>query len=77
MNPRPTRQIDDAVLAANVRQAFDADADLRTADISIDARSGIVTLRGRVRSATVRARAESIARGVAGVSEVVNQLTAP
>ena len=73
-NVNPTRQVDDAVLASNVRQAFESDQDLRPLNIVIDARSGIVTLSGSVPADRLRDRAGSTARSVPGVVDVVNQL---
>ncbi|MHB0970595.1 MAG: BON domain-containing protein [Thermoanaerobaculia bacterium] len=76
-NVNPTRQIDDAVLASNVRQAFESDGELRPLNIVIDAHSGIVTLSGSVPTSRLRDRAASTARSVPGVVDVVNQLTVP
>lgn len=76
-NVNPTRQVDDAVLASNVRAAFESDAELRGLTLGIDARGGIVTLSGRVRWDRHRDRAGSLARSVPGVVDVVNTITVP
>lgn len=73
-NINPERQIDDAILSANVRDALNADADLRRHEIVVNANGGMVTLHGRVSSNSERARAGTIAERVDGVTTVVNEL---
>jgi hyperosmotically inducible periplasmic protein len=70
----PTRQIDDAILSAEVLEAFAADPDLRRYDITVNSRGSLVTLLGRVDSEAHRQKAERVALGVSGVSQVDNQL---
>jgi hyperosmotically inducible protein len=74
-NVQPTRQIDDAILARQVQDALRGDRTLRLYDITVDARSGLVTLTGVVRTQAERERAGEIARSVAGVVEVENLLS--
>lgn len=76
-NISPDRQIDDAILAQRVRDAIVGDAGLRDQRIEVSAAGGAVTLTGQVRSESDRARAESLARAVAGVASVQNLLSAP
>lgn len=67
----------DAELVAVVRQAMLADAAMRRADartIAIEARNGVVTLRGYVTDGRNRDRAEQLARDVRGVLRVENAL---
>ena len=74
-NTPATRQIDDAVLASQVRDALADDAQLRAFGIVVDAKEGVVTLMGRVDMASQKQRAVDVARGVAGVAGVRDQLT--
>ncbi len=64
----------DGALVGVVRGHFGADAALRSAPIAVSAYSGVVTLRGTVATATLRAAAERSARTVSGVVAVNNQL---
>lgn len=73
-NINPERQVDDAILSTNVREALQADPDLRRYDIVVNAQGGTVTLLGSVRSNAERSRATTVAQGVQGVSRVVNEL---
>lgn len=63
-----------APLDAAVRARIGADAALRGAPISVSAAGSTVTLRGTVATAAQRAEAERMARTVAGVGAVNNQL---
>lgn len=65
---------DDALIAAKVTTGLAADKNLSALRIKVEARDGVVTLRGPAPSAAARARAEEIARNVQGVSSVNNQL---
>jgi osmotically-inducible protein OsmY len=64
----------DAALSAAVSGRLGANAALSHAAIGVSAQDGMVTLRGRVGSEALRASAERIARAVAGVVSVHNQL---
>jgi hyperosmotically inducible protein len=64
----------DTALSNAVRARIDADARLRAAPIGVSASRGTVTLSGTVASAGLRRSAEQLARTVAGVSTVNNQL---
>jgi osmotically-inducible protein OsmY len=64
----------DAQLGAAVRARLAAEPGLPVGAISVSARAGTVTLRGRVASAAQRAAAERVARSVAGVRAVVSEL---
>jgi osmotically-inducible protein OsmY len=64
----------DAALRSAVLERLGADAALRRAAIAVSAQGGVVTLRGSVSSAALRAGAASAARTVAGVIAVNNQL---
>lgn len=73
-NINPERQIDDAILSTNVREALQADPDLRRYDIVVNAQGGTVTLIGAVATNDQKARATTIAQRVEGVVQVVNDL---
>ena len=74
-NITPARQLDDAAVATAVRDAIRSDASLRGANVTVDARQGVVTLTGMVRNAGQRDRAVADARAVANVRNVNNLLT--
>jgi hypothetical protein len=67
-------RLDDRLIAAKVTTGLAADKNLSALKIKVDARGGVVTLRGPAPSAAARARAEEIARNVQGVTSVDNQL---
>lgn len=56
-----------------VEKRFSQDAQLKKVDVRVDA--GVATLTGEVPSITVAAKASEVARGVAGVKSVKNELT--
>ena len=74
-NIQPNRQLDDAALAASVREAFQADPALRASTIYVAGKSGLVTLTVTVRDAQTRDRAASVAGSVQGVSRVENLIS--
>jgi osmotically-inducible protein OsmY len=67
---------DDIRVAAAVRKAIVADSSLSTSarNLKLVAAKGTVTLRGPVKDEAEKARVEAIAKGVAGVTAVQNQL---
>ncbi|HEX2541666.1 MAG TPA: cytidylate kinase family protein [Caldimonas sp.] len=64
----------DMALQARVRAALRDDAVTRGIDVTIAAQAGSVALRGIVVTAEERLQAENVARGVAGVAAVENEL---
>jgi osmotically-inducible protein OsmY len=52
-----------------------SDVTVRGAALDVDVKSGVVTLRGEVRSDKARERATKLAKKVKGVKNVVNELT--
>ena len=66
--------IDDAGITASVKTAFAADPEVKALSIDVDTRDGVVTLSGRVETASMRSRAEDIARRTSGVKAVHNEL---
>ncbi len=73
-NITPSRQVDDAALAASIHQALDRDPELANARITVDVGSGYVKLTGVVHSRRRRDRARDIVGNVAGVRAVDNLL---
>ncbi|HXT21077.1 MAG TPA: BON domain-containing protein [Thermoanaerobaculia bacterium] len=67
--------LDDATLTAKVKAKLAADPEVTAYAIDVDTLEGVVTLSGRVESATESAEAEKLARGTEGVKSVVNRLT--
>lgn len=67
--------MDEASVINRVAQALVQAGLLRTSNIKVEAEGGEVVLHGRVDNPEERARAEEIARTVAGVSQVENRLT--
>lgn len=74
-NIQPNRQLDDAALAATVREAFQGDPMLRSSTIYVAVDRGVVSLTGTVRDAQTRDRAVAVAQGVRGVSRVENLIS--
>lgn len=64
--------VTDAVLVSTVRQRLAEDPALRTADLDVSVRDGVVTLTGSVERETSRERAARLARDVQGVRDVRN-----
>jgi osmotically-inducible protein OsmY len=66
----------DADVTARVKSAVFADASLRAPNfVYVQTRGGVVYLTGTVATDLQREQAESYARGVKGVEEVVNSIT--
>ncbi len=65
---------DDAQITAKVNAGLAADKDLGIAQVDVDTRDGVVTLKGTAPTATAKARAAEIARAVKEVKSVDNQL---
>jgi len=74
-NESPEAQVDDLKIATEVKSKLASDVGLATVpNISVNSTNGVVTLSGQVDSAAERAKAESLARGVANVKNVVDNL---
>jgi osmotically-inducible protein OsmY len=74
----PTRTagqaIDDVTIGTKLKTALAADPELSALKINVDTTQGNVRLRGEVKSATLRRKAEDMARKIEGVKSVDNQL---
>ena len=70
-----TEEVDDMTLAANVKSALEADDSLRSFNIGIETRDGVVILSGWVSSQDAVVKAGQIARSVKGARSVENNLS--
>lgn len=68
-------KIDDAWITTKVKWFFIGEDALKDSDINVDTQDKVVTLKGTVRTAAGKARAETLARQTEGVTRVVNDLT--
>lgn len=66
--------IDDATITTKVKAAVLAEPGLKSLEINVDTREGVVTLAGTVASHELKQRATQIAQSVAGVRSVSDQL---
>lgn len=66
--------VDDATITTKVKSALLADPEISGLKIDVDTMQGKVRLKGEVKTLALRKKAESIARGVAGVQSVNNML---
>jgi hyperosmotically inducible protein len=66
--------VDDAAITTAVKAKLAADKVKTLVRVSVDTIQGVVTLTGTVESAAQKKHAEEVARGVKGVSKVVNNL---
>ena len=73
-NLLPVKPVDDAAIASSVKAAIGSSPELKTAEIDVASREGIVQLSGYVSSAESVATAASVARTVKGVKSVKNDL---
>lgn len=64
----------DSVLSAKVKTALLKDGDVKGTSVNVESFKGTVQLSGFVRSEAERVRAGELARGIAGVDEVRNDL---
>lgn len=67
--------IDDTVVTAKVKSALLGDDDIKGLDIKVETRKGIVMLSGFVDSQAQIDRANTVARGVEGVTGTENKMT--
>jgi osmotically-inducible protein OsmY len=67
--------ITDAWITTKVHYHFLGEDALKGSDINVDTTNHVVTLKGTVRTAAAKTRAETLARQTDGVTKVVDQLT--
>jgi hyperosmotically inducible protein len=74
----PTRDtaiyVDDAVISTKIKSAFATDSQVSFNDVEVETYNGVVQLSGFVDSQAEADRAVSLARNVAGVREVKNDM---
>ena len=70
-----TREVTDSWLTLQTKLALLADERVRSADVHVTSRRGVIMLRGKVDSEAEQQAAGEIARTVEGAREVNNQLT--
>ncbi|MBV5300144.1 MAG: BON domain-containing protein [Rhodoferax sp.] len=68
-------EIDDGMVTTRVKSALLADADIKGLDIKVETRKGEVMLSGFVNNQGQIERAVEVARGVAGVTKVGNDMS--
>ena len=66
--------VDDVAITTAVKAKLAADKVKTLVRVSVDTIKGVVTLTGTVESADQKKHAEEVARGVKGVSKIVNNL---
>jgi hyperosmotically inducible protein len=64
----------DAGITTNVKTKLAADDTVRTYQVEVETRNGVVTLRGDVDTAAVKAQAVRLARETEGVRDVIDQI---
>jgi hyperosmotically inducible periplasmic protein len=64
----------DETLTQQVKAKISADPALATQPVNVSVKDGVVTLAGNVNTATNKAKAEDLAKGVNGVKSVTNSL---
>jgi hyperosmotically inducible protein len=67
-------KIDDSLITGQVKAALMDAADVSSLQINVETRDGVTQLAGFVASAAMKARAEQITAGIAGVKRVDNAL---
>jgi osmotically-inducible protein OsmY len=73
--PRDKEEISDGHIHDEVIRRLADDADVKGANLDVDVKDGVVTLRGRVDGDRERSKAEKLTKKVRGVKSVNNQLT--
>jgi hyperosmotically inducible protein len=66
--------VDDTAITTKVKAAVMAEPGLKTLDINVDTKDGVVTLAGTVQSPELKQRAVTLAQQVEGVRSVSDQL---
>ena len=67
--------VDDATITTKVKAAVLAEPGLKTLQINVDTKDGVVTLAGTVDTPALKDRAAQVAQNVGGVRAVVDNLT--
>ena len=75
VNPSIGTQIDDTVVTTRVKSALLGDSALKSLELKVETRKGVVQLAGYVDSAAQAAQAAAITAGVEGVTSVENSIS--
>ena len=67
--------VDDATITTQVKARFAEDPKVSAMAIQVETMKGAVQLSGFAKSSSERANAEMIAKGVSGVTSVINNIT--
>ncbi len=67
--------VDDVAITTKVKASFAQDPGVKATDVKVTTRLGVVQLSGWADSEAEKARAEQLAKAVAGVKSVENQIT--
>ena len=67
-------KLDDTVITGKVKAALMDDADVKSGQINVETRAGIVSLGGFVTGEKMQKRAMELAKGVSGVKSVVDAM---
>ena len=71
----PNGATGDGLITLKVKSAIIADTKVGAHNVNVDTKSGVVVLRGNVKTAAAKAAAETDAHKASGVTKVINQLT--
>ena len=66
----------DTAISTQIRADFAKDSELSALNIGVETNDGVVTLRGKLPSATAKTRAENLAKTAKGVKSVINEIQA-
>lgn len=66
--------VNDNTLFDEVRRRLANDPDVKGGAFDVDVRDGVVTIKGKVETEKVKAKAERVVKKVKGVKSVVNEL---
>lgn len=69
------KPVSDDRLYDEVRMKLANDPDVKGGNLEVEVHGGVVTLKGQVRTAKQRSKAQKLTRKVRGVTEVNNQLS--
>jgi hyperosmotically inducible protein len=67
-------KLDDTVITTKVKSALLGDADVKSGQINVETKGGVVSLAGFVSGDKVKRRAVEVAKGVSGVKRVVDAM---
>jgi hyperosmotically inducible protein len=66
--------VDDSVITAKVKTALIGDETVKAREVNVETRNGVVQLAGFVDNSAQKSQASEVARRIAGVKQVDNQL---